>query len=159
MEHVWHACFVLILDILNWIFMLTAWACLCAALSHPVNALIFCEHNHINHILDRTPNIAQDLVSYLNGLKDACNYTYAAIAFGICAWYVFPPHFFFGATIDLRLLFFASIYFTAKIFFYEDEVAEERSKARQSVAGTENQSKSESEVGGGQPTSAPATGT
>ena len=90
MEHDWLVCFVLVLDILNWIFMLVSWICLCAALSTPVNALNYCKYSRINQIIDTAPNPSQNLISYLKGLQSACNYTYAGIAFGICAWYPQP---------------------------------------------------------------------
>ena len=59
----------------------------------------------------------------------------------------------------MRLLFFGSIYFTAKIFFYEEDAAQERSKAGQSGEGTGNENKSDSEAGGGRPPPPPATET
>jgi multisubunit Na+/H+ antiporter MnhG subunit len=87
MERDWHTWFILVLDIFNWIFFLVSWASLAAAISTTTNALMFCKNNQIQNIIDSTPNLAGDLVTYLRGLQQACNMTYAGMAFGIVAWY------------------------------------------------------------------------
>jgi len=105
----WHCWFVLVLDVLNWIFMLVSWATLSAALNSTFNALLFCDNisNITNAYIASTPIPLQSVVSYLNGLKLGCRCTYAGIAFGVCAW----------------LLFFVSIFLTGRLIFKSDETA------------------------------------
>jgi hypothetical protein len=95
MERDWHTWFILVLDILNWIFFLVSWASLAAAISTTTNALLFCKNSQIQNIIDSTPNLAGDIISYLRGLQQACDMTYAGLTFGIVAWYA---NLFFGGS-------------------------------------------------------------
>jgi hypothetical protein len=90
LERDWHVWFILVLDILNWIFFLVSWASLAAAISTTTNALLFCKNSQLQNIIDSTPNLAGDIITYLRGLQQACNMTYAGLTFGIVAWYANP---------------------------------------------------------------------
>jgi len=88
LQHGLHYWFVLVLDILNWIFFLSAFASLSSALSRGTQALRFCSSigGIINTYKDSTPRALQIFLPYLQDVQLACNYTYAGIAFGVCAW-------------------------------------------------------------------------
>lgn len=89
----------MILDVLNWIFMLVSygrrmlllncrWASLSAAINSTFNALLFCRNlsGITNAYIAATLIPLQSVLSYFSGLELACRCTYAGIAFGISAW-------------------------------------------------------------------------
>jgi hypothetical protein len=146
MERDWHTWFILVLDILNWIFILVSWASLAAAISTTTNALMFCKDSQIQDILNATPNLAGNLVTYLRGLQQACNMTYAAIAFGVLAWYSIPV---WGGA-NCRLSFCYSVYYTVHMLLNLAEDAdltpEERSESEHTFQGTEGETETKSEA-------------
>jgi len=107
LHHGWHYWFVLILDILNWIFLLCSFAALSAALTTGYQGLRFCRSigSILNTYTNSTPRPLQSLVSYLQSIQLACDFTYAGIAFGATAW----------------LLWTFSCYQTGRMIFMESD--------------------------------------